>query len=270
MALSKCKLNQIPQRNKDLAFGYVHEKAKQNKQSIPEMIKYLCLIYFNPTDSFDPHPSNKKIKVNGNSIIVEADSKQVDNVYLKRIVSSGVHLWKFKYIAYSLWSQILQKLMAKSGGCPVHNTMGAEFKIYDNGIATLLCANCNHAEVERVQLTTREKEEAISMGKHVAYSDLIGIDDAFRRYYEGCEYGFASNGRSTNTVIPTDIMRVPKYGNVWQMGDVIEMKLDFNAKFLKLKINDKDYGVPIRIDPKMSYRAVISFGNHKVRDVNLN
>ena len=99
MALKRSKLSQIPQRNKDLAFGYVHEKEKQNKVSVPEMIKYLCLVYFNPNkDEFDPDQCDEKIKIDGNSIITQTNPHNVQTVYLKNIVSSGVHLWKFKCI----------------------------------------------------------------------------------------------------------------------------------------------------------------------------
>ena len=99
MTLKQRKLSQIPQRNKDLAFGYVHEKEKQNKMSVPDMIKYLCLIYLNLNkDEFDPNQSSKKIEINGNSIIRETNAdKSIQNVFLKNIASSGIHKWKFKY-----------------------------------------------------------------------------------------------------------------------------------------------------------------------------
>ena len=38
MALSKSKLSKIAQRNKDLAFGYVHEKERENNMSVPDFI----------------------------------------------------------------------------------------------------------------------------------------------------------------------------------------------------------------------------------------
>ena len=54
MALKRSKLNEIPQRNKDLAFGFVKECEKENKSIIPSIIKYLCLNYLNQNkDKFD-------------------------------------------------------------------------------------------------------------------------------------------------------------------------------------------------------------------------
>ena len=99
MALKKSKLSQIPQRNKDLAFGFVRERQKINRISnVPEMIKYLCLIYFNPNkDEFDPDQCDEKIEINGNSIIGSAEEKPTQTVYLKNIASSGVHVWKFGF-----------------------------------------------------------------------------------------------------------------------------------------------------------------------------
>ena len=40
-------MQQIPRRNKDLAFGYVKQSEKKHKSTIPDMIKYLCLLFLN-------------------------------------------------------------------------------------------------------------------------------------------------------------------------------------------------------------------------------
>ena len=49
MSVEQSKLQQTPQRNKDLAFRYVRECEEKNKRkiSIPEMVTYLCLTYVN-------------------------------------------------------------------------------------------------------------------------------------------------------------------------------------------------------------------------------
>ena len=92
MALRKSKLSQIPRPNKYLAFGYIHEREKLNKLCVPEMIKYLCLVYFNPTDTYNHNECDKQIEINGQSIIEPINSTQIHNVYLNNIVSSGVHV----------------------------------------------------------------------------------------------------------------------------------------------------------------------------------
>ena len=38
------------------------------------------------------------------------------------------------------------------------------------------------------------------------------------------------------------------------------MKLDLNAKSLKFKVNEKDYGVAFEIDAKKKWKAAISIG----------
>ena len=99
MALKQSKLQQIPQRNKDLAFQYVKDCEKKNKNIVPDMIKYLCLIYFNQNkDTFDAKNTHQNIKIKGNSVekrngaIMEEDV----NSYLENIVSKGIHIWTFK------------------------------------------------------------------------------------------------------------------------------------------------------------------------------
>ena len=100
MALKQSNLQQIPQRNKDVAFGYVKECEKKNKQVIPSMIKYLCLIYFNQTkDQFDIKNTHSKIKVDGNCIKIGPNRDASDvtyNSYLENIVNKGIHIWRFK------------------------------------------------------------------------------------------------------------------------------------------------------------------------------
>ena len=56
VALKQNKLEEIRKRNKDFAFGYNKECETKNKTVIPNMIKYLCLIYLNTNkDRFDPN-----------------------------------------------------------------------------------------------------------------------------------------------------------------------------------------------------------------------
>ena len=104
MALKQSQLQQIPLRNKDLTFGYVNECEKKNKQTIPSMIKYLCLVFFNQNkDGFDIKHTHSEIKIDGNHVRMideedippETEAKMM-NSYLENIVSDGIHIWKFK------------------------------------------------------------------------------------------------------------------------------------------------------------------------------
>ena len=97
MALKKSKLQEIPQRNKDLAFGYTRKCEKQHQSSIPAMIKYLCLVYLNQNkDKFDPDDISKNVTIDGNSINNHITDDVVSSTYLINIVCRGTHIWRFR------------------------------------------------------------------------------------------------------------------------------------------------------------------------------
>ena len=80
MALKQSKLKQIPLRNKDVAFGYVRESEKANKTSVPEMIKYLCLLFLNSNkDKCDPDHTSTHLKIEEHSIVQIHAEYQSDN-----------------------------------------------------------------------------------------------------------------------------------------------------------------------------------------------
>ena len=98
MALKQSKLKQIPQRNKDLTFGFIreHEKCVKNTATIPTMIKYLSLVYLNVNkDKFDRNLSlcSDRIEINGQTAIWKVVAW---NCYLENIATKGIHIWSFK------------------------------------------------------------------------------------------------------------------------------------------------------------------------------
>ena len=99
MALKASKLKQIPHRNKDLAFGYVKECETKNKSIIPDMIKYLCLIYLNQnSDKFDTDNLSEYVKIEDDTLTCTDSQNGLYSTYLENIVSKGVHVWRFKCI----------------------------------------------------------------------------------------------------------------------------------------------------------------------------
>ena len=99
MAFKQSQLQQIPQRNKDLTFGYVRECEKKNNRtlSIPEMIKYLCLIYINQNkDKFDGNSTCKGIRIEDNSIKKNNLLSSQASSLLTNIVMKGIHIWRFR------------------------------------------------------------------------------------------------------------------------------------------------------------------------------
>ena len=105
MALKSSKLKEIPQRNKDLAFGYLRGNEKKNKSNYPQLIKYLVLIYSNQQDRFDPKATHKHLNIDGNCVTDTRISDRsnpyaaitYNNCYLKNVAMEGIHIWKFKY-----------------------------------------------------------------------------------------------------------------------------------------------------------------------------
>ena len=97
MALKQNKLNNIPQRNKDLVFGYVKECEKQNKPSIPSMIKYLCLVYLNvDKDKFDAKNTHEMIEREDDGISRQEGYYGACSSFLENIMDKGVHIWTFQ------------------------------------------------------------------------------------------------------------------------------------------------------------------------------
>ena len=99
MALKQSNLEGIPQRNKDLTFGYIKECETKNKSIIPDMIKYLCLIYLNQNkDEFDIKNLSECVKIEDDTLTCTDPWNGLYSTYLENIVSKGVHIWQFKCI----------------------------------------------------------------------------------------------------------------------------------------------------------------------------
>ena len=200
MALKQCKLNEIPTRNRDLAFGYVKECERRNKSTVPSMIKYLCLIYLNQNkDSFDPNNTHKDIKINadGDELQTKGGNDHF-TICLRNITCSGINIWKFK---------------CKKRSC----------------------------------------DDSIGITKAEASADDLSYLD-----YEGetqIGYAFAAEGRITN---PKDCYSWgDEYGNGWEEGDIIEMRVDFNKLELTYKVNETPHGKAFDIDHG-EYKAALS------------
>ena len=97
----------IPQRNKDLVFGYCHEHERKHKLFNPHVINELCLGFFNPNkDNFDKastHNSDAAIEIQPQLVKANVDaipdfpSDQMNTiVHLANEVHHGQHEWKFK------------------------------------------------------------------------------------------------------------------------------------------------------------------------------
>ena len=126
----KSALNKKPQRNKDLAFGYIRSCEKKKNLPIPEMIKYLSLIYLNQNkDKFDPDRTNEWITIDGNNVKSKLDHESyVKNAYLMNQVTNGTHIWRFEINGCYNWDQI----GISSCYCPsIKSIEDYQFFVYD-------------------------------------------------------------------------------------------------------------------------------------------
>ena len=118
MALKPSTLKQIPQRNKDLAFGYVREHEIDYNSNYSQLIKYLVLLYSNQQDKFDVTATHPFIKINQNCIVDQrevSEDVEVHHSYLQNIATKGIHIWKFKFNAENSGSQMIGIWKIKSG-----------------------------------------------------------------------------------------------------------------------------------------------------------
>ena len=265
MAFKQSKLQQIPQRNKDATFGYVKECEKRNKNIIPDMIKYLCLVYFNQNkDRFDiKHTHRKLLEVNGNSVMrnVYTHVSCMINSYLANIAGKGTHIWKFRGYLPSYDDQIGIRSI-ESESLPLdgffHTNINHSSVV---GYAFVLSGYLTHAEDDGDVIKSARQELIALTGKdngcpghgsqqlHVKVRS--NVKTRAKRVSLICS---KCNDAEVST------MEVPhlKYGEDCKENDIIEMKLDFNDLSLSYKVKGIDYGKAFDIK-QGQYKAVIGF-----------
>eukprot|EP01084_Bolivina_argentea_P237367 398931_1 len=103
-SLSQTNISKIPATNKFLVFGYIRKSFNElhNYNNLPQLINYLCLLFWTETiDEWDPKNKHVSIIINNinNSVKMKSDYRyRYKSVYLSKSVSSGIHIWTFKYI----------------------------------------------------------------------------------------------------------------------------------------------------------------------------
>eukprot|EP01084_Bolivina_argentea_P135069 238069_1 len=98
--ISRTNISKIPSNNKNLVFGYIRQSYSG---IIPQLIKYLCLLFWNETiDKWDYKNKHKSIIINNNTI-KRMTGHGYKSCYLSKIVHSGQHIWTFKFGNNSSW-----------------------------------------------------------------------------------------------------------------------------------------------------------------------
>ena len=213
---NKSSLNQIPQRNKDLTFGYVHEYEKKNNAIMPEMIKYLSLVYLNQNKD-KVNTKSHYIDINGDTIVCRNSfaENSCQCLTFANLVNKGTHIWKFKY------------------------------KLYNDFIGWQ-----NDKHYVQIGIIPH-------MNSHIYNVDLEG------HFMGSTGYGIRSTGLISDFENPSDHKPTIQfgYGPGFGIGDIIEMKADFDKMMLFFKNNHTDYKKACDID-QYKYRAAIYFKAH--------
>ena len=101
--------DQVEPRNidewiKNLTFGYIHEiqlmfSTDNPYYIMPIDIIYICAIYYDVIDEFDPEYTPNTFKIEDNILTKLKDGKH--SVMLKKELNGGCHHWKFLLLKYS-------------------------------------------------------------------------------------------------------------------------------------------------------------------------
>ena len=169
MAVQK-KNKEIPQRKKDLTFGYVRNCEKEIKQNnVPMAITYLCLRFWNVDgDEFDKTSANSNISfeddINGIKLPEGDGSGKNVNAYLLNVVSSGIHIWKFKQNNFNDFDEIGIVNVEKNG-----SSLKLEGEFCDDGDYAL--------KLSGKAITSHKGEGRLESDYDIYYKDGLEDDD---------------------------------------------------------------------------------------------
>ena len=93
-------VSKIPEENRRLVRVYILKAFDELQyRNLPEIILYLCLIFFNPNlDEWSQQNCHPSIQIKGFVVSIK-DSWNCcvyESVFLKNIASVGIHIWKFR------------------------------------------------------------------------------------------------------------------------------------------------------------------------------
>eukprot|EP00483_Globobulimina_turgida_P013447 UN13471 len=107
----KCK--KVPLEVRDTVFGFVRqfEKELAIKQTVPDLIHHLCLLYYYEND--DKWDTNNlqtdryAIAINQNVITKTGGNGRWRTVFLSKIVDNGKYEWSFKIKKYAGYNNVM-------------------------------------------------------------------------------------------------------------------------------------------------------------------
>ena len=89
----------IDQNAKDLVNGYLKRinVDKTFHDDIPSLVYYWCLLYYHIKECFDAENCHRDYELDkDNTIVKKRQDSNFGVVYLSKVVSKGIHRWKFQ------------------------------------------------------------------------------------------------------------------------------------------------------------------------------
>ena len=95
----------MEQSRKDIVFGYVKRVQKLLPDDnayyiIPSLVCYWILLYFAPTDYFEPDLCNKEFILTDNNTVAAQRGGHEQVALLHNVATSGIHKWTFKLVKF--------------------------------------------------------------------------------------------------------------------------------------------------------------------------
>ena len=217
-ALELSLFKDIPQRDKNLIYGYIREMQTILPKdtafyNIPQSINYICALFYYLRDKWDEEyigPCHA-LSNGGYCITTQVDESSSYGTILAK--SPGIYRWKFK----------------------IHEIFKTQYKVY-------------WALVLGVWKTKSMKNPKTDF--HYANStENTGI------YSWGYAYDFVSGTLIDETGIYAN---GPKYGSRCNEGDIIEIIIDLEVFTLRYAINDQDQGIAFNDVEDTEYRVAFS------------
>ena len=97
----------IDQRTKDITFGYIRQVQSLFPEdhvyfTIPALVIHWCLLYYHIKEQFDPENCSDFFKLSNNNSVASQIQDHTEGVaLLSKVVSSGIHRWRFKLNEYN-------------------------------------------------------------------------------------------------------------------------------------------------------------------------
>lgn len=93
----------VPRVNQILVKEYLLQILRTLQyKNLPQLIVYLCIKFFNPTDTWSRKLCHPTIQIDDLNVVRRQKPFGYKSVFLQNVASSGIHIWKFQ-INFSIY-----------------------------------------------------------------------------------------------------------------------------------------------------------------------